>query len=60
MTELTHEMCEAITNPLIYSGGWVATTAGFEIGDLCQTQSTPIAGYNVQPLWINGQGCVGA
>jgi len=55
-SEICHELAEALTNPAIAYGGYVAAD-GREIGDLCQSQPAQIGGFNVQQLYIKGVGC---
>lgn len=60
-TEISHEVAEMLTNPLVKSGGWRTNelTGSREIGDLCQNLDAPIGTYSAQQLYINGIGCVG-
>jgi hypothetical protein len=60
MSEICHELCEAVSNPNPFdplSNGW-KTPDGDEIADQCQYTNTVIAGYNIQRIYINGSGCV--
>jgi hypothetical protein len=53
----THELCEAITDP-VPGGGWYSQDGG-EIGDLCAWTFEKVAGYTVQKEWSNRAGsCV--
>jgi len=47
----SHELCEAITDP-IPGTGWYDDTYG-EIGDICAWQTKQLAGYTVQLEWSN-------
>src|SRR5665213_642925 len=59
-TEICHELAEVLTNPNITSGGWTTNESkGREIADLCQGEIAHVGPYSVQPLWVNGHGCVG-
>ena len=49
----SHELCEAITDPIAGSG-WYDDTNG-EIGDICAWKFKKVAGYNVQLEWSNAQ-----
>ncbi len=49
----SHELCEAITDP-IPGSGWYDDTNG-EIGDICAWKFKMVAGYNVQLEWSNTQ-----
>lgn len=49
----SHELCEAITDP-VPGSGWYDDTLG-EIGDICAWQFKKLAGYNVQLEWSNNQ-----
>ncbi len=52
LTEVTsHELCEAITDP-IPGQGWYDAANG-EIGDICAWQSKMLGGYVVQLEWSN-------
>ncbi len=58
----SHELCEAITDPLVGTG-WTDPFTGEEIGDICDRggvwQATSLFGYVVQKVWSNKQGgCV--
>jgi hypothetical protein len=56
-TTSSHELCEAITDP-IPGQGWYDETNG-EIGDICAWQTKPLGDYTVQLEWSNDQGrCV--
>jgi len=53
----SHEMCEAITDP-IPGQGWYDDNHG-EIGDICAWKTKTVAGYTVQLEWSNHAGaCV--
>jgi hypothetical protein len=47
----THELCEAITDP-VPGAGWYDDAKG-EIGDICAWNFKQVAGYNVQLEWSN-------
>ena len=47
----THEVCEAITDP-IPGSGWYDDSAG-EIGDICAWITRVNSGYTVQEEWSN-------
>lgn len=47
----SHELCEAITDP-IPGSGWYDNSHG-EIGDICAWKFKNVAGYNVQLEWSN-------
>jgi len=47
----SHELCEAITDP-VPGSGWYDNTYG-EIGDICAWKFKTVAGYNVQLEWSN-------
>lgn len=47
----SHELCEAITDPVPPSG-WYDNANG-EIGDICAWKFKSLAGYNVQLEWSN-------
>jgi hypothetical protein len=49
----SHELCEAITDP-IPGKGWYDQTNG-EIGDICAWNFKQVSGYNVQLEWSNQQ-----
>ena len=49
----SHELCEAITDP-IPGAGWYDDTNG-EIGDICAWNFKQVAGYTVQTEWSNQQ-----
>jgi hypothetical protein len=49
----SHELCEAITDP-VPGSGWYDNTNG-EIGDICAWNFKTVAGYNVQLEWSNKQ-----
>jgi len=49
----SHEMCEAITDP-IPGSGWYDDKNG-EIGDICAWNFKKVAGYTVQLEWSNAQ-----
>ena len=57
LTEIVHELCDAMTNPVLFEGGFVSPT-GQEISDNCQDHTVMFGGHNIQPVWINGRGCV--
>ena len=53
----SHELCEAITDP-IAGTGWYNDQYG-EIGDLCAWQTKKLGSYTVQKEWSNaGKACV--
>jgi hypothetical protein len=47
----SHELCEAITDP-VPGSGWYDDNNG-EIGDICAWNFKKVAGYNVQLEWSN-------
>jgi len=47
----SHELCEAITDP-VPGSGWYDNTNG-EIGDICAWNFKKVAGYTVQLEWSN-------
>jgi len=47
----SHELCEAITDP-VPGSGWYDDDNG-EIGDICAWHFKKVAGYNVQLEWSN-------
>jgi len=49
----SHELCEAITDP-VPGSGWYDNTNG-EIGDICAWNFKQVAGYTVQLEWSNQQ-----
>jgi hypothetical protein len=49
----SHELCEAITDP-IPGSGWYDNTNG-EIGDICAWNFKQVSGYTVQLEWSNQQ-----
>ena len=49
----SHELCEAITDP-IPGSGWYDDING-EIGDICAWNFKNVSGYNVQLEWSNAQ-----
>ena len=49
----SHELCEAITDP-VPGSGWYDNTNG-EIGDICAWNFKQVAGYTVQLDWSNTQ-----
>jgi hypothetical protein len=49
----SHELCEAITDP-VPGSGWYDNTNG-EIGDICAWNFKTVAGYKVQLEWSNQQ-----
>jgi hypothetical protein len=53
----SHELCEAITDPLP-GQGWYDDTNG-EIGDICAWKTRTLGGYTIQLEWSNNAGsCV--
>jgi hypothetical protein len=50
----SHELCEAITDP-VPGSGWYDNTNNAEIGDLCAWNFKQVAGYTVQLEWSNSQ-----
>jgi hypothetical protein len=50
----SHELCETITDPTLTA--WWDPSNGWEIGDLCNIQTTRLGGYLVQLEWsqLNG------
>jgi hypothetical protein len=50
-TTSSHELCEAITDP-IPGQGWYDQTNG-EIGDICAWQTKQVGNYTVQEEWSN-------
>jgi|SRR6267154_1473014 len=50
----SHELCEAITDP-VPGSGWYDDVNG-EIGDICAWSFKQVAGYTVQLEWSNRQG----
>jgi len=50
----SHELCEAITDP-IPGSGWYDDANG-EIGDICAWQTKPLGSYQVQLEWSNKNG----
>jgi hypothetical protein len=49
----SHELCEAITDP-VPGSGWYDQHNG-EIGDICAWKFKKVAGFNVQLEWSNAQ-----
>jgi hypothetical protein len=49
----SHELCEAITDP-VPGSGWYDDTNG-EIGDICAWNFKQVSGYTVQLEWSNRQ-----
>lgn len=49
----SHELCEAITDP-VPGSGWYDDTNG-EIGDICAWKFKKVGGFNVQLEWSNQQ-----
>jgi len=49
----SHELCEAITDP-VPGAGWYDQTNG-EIGDICAWNFKKVTGYTVQLEWSNAQ-----
>jgi len=57
MATSSHELCEAITDP-VPGQGWYDDKNG-EIGDICAWNFKTVAGHTVQMEWSNAQGrCV--
>jgi hypothetical protein len=52
-TTSSHELCEAITDP-VPGAGWYDEANG-EIGDICAWQTRPLGAYTVQLEWSNAQ-----
>jgi hypothetical protein len=52
-TTSSHELCEAITDP-VPGEGWYDDTNG-EIGDICAWQTKTVGQYTVQLEWSNQQ-----
>ena len=50
-TTSSHELCEAITDP-VPGSGWYDQTNG-EIGDICAWQTKQLGNYTVQKEWSN-------
>lgn len=50
----SHELCEAITDP-VPGSGWYDNADNQEIGDLCAWNFKQVAGYTVQLEWSNQQ-----
>lgn len=48
----SHELCEAITDP-VPPNGWYDQTNNMEIGDICAWTFKKVAGHNVQLEWSN-------
>ncbi len=56
-TTISHELCEAITDPIPGTGFYDDQNG--EIGDICAWQTKQLGGYAVQLEWSNRQGrCV--
>lgn len=56
-TTSSHELCEAVTDP-VPGSGWYDQANG-EIGDICAWQTKKLGGYTVQLEWSNAAGaCV--
>jgi hypothetical protein len=59
--DMNHEMFEAISDPGADQSGWIKSSTGDEIADLCETTEGPnpsMPGYTMQPVWSNSQnGC---
>jgi len=53
-TTTSHELCEALTDP-IAGQGWYDDSNG-EIGDICAWQTRQLGGYTIQLEWSNRQG----
>ncbi len=51
LTTSSHELCEAITDP-VPGQGWYDQTNG-EIGDICAWQTRTVGNYTVQQEWSN-------
>lgn len=51
----SHELCEAITDP-VPPNGWYDQTNNMEIGDICAWTFKTVAGHNVQLEWSNQAG----
>jgi hypothetical protein len=49
----SHELAEAITDPILNTGWDQGNSAGAEIGDLCNGMNQNYHGYNVQELYSN-------
>jgi hypothetical protein len=52
----SHELCEAITDPIV-GGGWYDFTNNCEIAGLCAWQTAVIGGFTVQKIWNINSGC---
>ena len=52
-TTTSHELCEAITDP-VPGAGWYDEANG-EIGDICAWQTRRLGAYSVQLEWSNAQ-----
>ena len=50
----SHELCEALTDP-VPASGWYDDSNG-EIGDICAWQTKKLGGYTVQLEWSNAHG----
>jgi hypothetical protein len=50
----SHELCEAVTDP-VPGSGWYDDLHG-EIGDICAWQTRQVGGYTVQLEWSNAAG----
>jgi hypothetical protein len=53
-TTTSHELCEAVTDP-VPGTGWYDDSNG-EIGDICAWQTRKLGAYAVQLEWSNAQG----
>ncbi|GCE17558.1 hypothetical protein [Dictyobacter kobayashii] len=49
----SHELCEAITDPIVSQGWCDLTVAKEEIGDFCNTDFQHMAGCTIQSVWSN-------
>jgi hypothetical protein len=57
MVTSSHELCEAITDP-VPGKGWYDDANG-EIGDICAWKTKTIGAYTVQQEWSNkAGGCI--
>jgi hypothetical protein len=53
----SHELCEAITDPIVGSG-WCDPSTFLEIGDICETELKNLGQYKIQREWSNQKnGC---
>jgi hypothetical protein len=53
-TTSSHELCEAITDP-VPGQGWYDNGNNEEVGDLCAWQTKQVAGFTVQLEWSNAR-----